>query len=132
MAGKLTISTLNDSSGVLSTQNGMSGVAKAWVNFNGTGTPTIRGSFNVSSITENATGVFTINFTTAMPDTNYSATASCNGYGIFNTNQYISIQHSGSLPGDGETLKTTTSVSVISGDGQTLRDGVDYNIVINR
>jgi hypothetical protein len=75
MAGALTISTLNDSSGVLATQNGMSGIAKAWVNFNGTGTVAIRASFNVSSITDNGTGDYTVNFTTAMPDANYSIVA---------------------------------------------------------
>ena len=72
MAGGLTISTLNDSSGVLATQNGMSGIAKAWVNFNGFSPVTIRGSFNVSSVVRNSTGDYTINFTTAMPDANYS------------------------------------------------------------
>jgi hypothetical protein len=72
MAGTLTVSTLNDSSGVLATQNGMSGICKAWANFNGT-TSTIRASFNVSSLTRNGTGIYTINFTTAMPDTNYCA-----------------------------------------------------------
>jgi hypothetical protein len=45
---------------------------RAWVNFNGTGTPAIRASGNVSSITDGGTGVYTINFTTAMPDANYS------------------------------------------------------------
>jgi hypothetical protein len=73
MAGQITISTLKDDAGVLATQNGMTGIAKAWVNFNGTGTPAIRGSFNVSSITDNATGSYTINFTTAMPNANYSS-----------------------------------------------------------
>jgi len=47
-------------------------LARAWVNFSaGTGTPTIRASFNVSSITDGGVGTFTINFTTAMIDTNY-------------------------------------------------------------
>jgi hypothetical protein len=46
--------------------------AKAWVNFNGTGTVAIRASFNVTSITDNATSDYTINFTTAMSDANYS------------------------------------------------------------
>lgn len=46
--------------------------AKAWVNFNGTGTVAIRASGNVSSITDNGTGSYTVNFTTAMPDANYS------------------------------------------------------------
>ena len=45
--------------------------ARAWVNFNGTGTVAIRASFNVSSITDNGTGDYTVNFTTAMPDANY-------------------------------------------------------------
>jgi hypothetical protein len=49
------------------------GIAKAWVNFNGTGTVSIRASFNVSSITDNGTGLYTINFTTALADANYSA-----------------------------------------------------------
>ena len=44
---------------------------KAWVNFNGTGTVAIRASGNVSSITDNGTGDYTVNFTTAMPDNDY-------------------------------------------------------------
>jgi hypothetical protein len=47
--------------------------ARAWVNFDGTGTVAIRASGNVSSITDNGTGNFTVNFTTAMPDANYAA-----------------------------------------------------------
>ena len=46
---------------------------RAWVNFNGTGTPAIRASGNVTSITDNGAGSFAINFGTAMPDVNYSA-----------------------------------------------------------
>jgi hypothetical protein len=45
---------------------------RAWVNFNGTGTPAIRASGNVSSITDNGTGDYTVNFTTALVDDNYS------------------------------------------------------------
>jgi hypothetical protein len=45
---------------------------RAWVNFDGTGTPAIRASGNVSSITDNGTGDYTVNFTTAMPDANYN------------------------------------------------------------
>lgn len=51
-------------------------VARAWVNFNGTGTVAIRASGNVSSITDNGTGDYTVNFTTAMPDVNYSHSGS--------------------------------------------------------
>jgi hypothetical protein len=46
---------------------------KAWVNFNGTGTVAIRDSFNVSSITDNGTGDYTVNFTIAMSSVNYAA-----------------------------------------------------------
>lgn len=46
---------------------------RAWVNFNGTGTVAIRASGNVSSITDNGIGDYTVNFTTAMPDVNYAA-----------------------------------------------------------
>ena len=49
-------------------------LAKAWVNFNGTGTVAIRAAGNVSSITDNGTGDYTVNFTNAMPDANYAFT----------------------------------------------------------
>jgi hypothetical protein len=88
MAGGLTISTLNDSSGVLATQNGMSGIAKAWVNFNGSG-GAIRGSFNVSSITVNGTGNYKVNFTTAMPDTNYMVACSTSDDNVAQTFCYV-------------------------------------------
>src|SRR6056297_2728713 len=48
---------------------------RAWVNFDGSGTVSIRESGNVSSITDNATGDYTVNFATAMPDANYSIQA---------------------------------------------------------
>jgi hypothetical protein len=56
------------------TQNGSAPIygARAWVNFNGTGTVAIRASGNVSSITDNGTGDYTVNLTTAMADANYS------------------------------------------------------------
>jgi hypothetical protein len=50
-------------------------IAKAWVNFNGSGTVAIRGSYNVSSITDDGTGKYKVNFSTAMADTNYSFTS---------------------------------------------------------
>jgi hypothetical protein len=47
-------------------------LCKAWVNFDGTGTPSIRAAYNVSSITDNGTGLYTANLTTAMPDANFA------------------------------------------------------------
>ena len=74
MAGQLTIDTLKASSGVLGTQNGMTGIPKAWCNYAG-GTQTINGSFNISSVTRNGTGDYTFNYTTAMPNANYATLA---------------------------------------------------------
>lgn len=48
---------------------------RAWVNFNGTGTVAIRAAYNVASITDNGTGDYTVNFTSALPDANYSLVA---------------------------------------------------------
>lgn len=52
---------------------------RAWVNFNGQGTIAIRASGNVSSITDNGTGNYTVNFTTSMPDTNYATNITLGG-----------------------------------------------------
>ena len=57
-----------------------SGLCKAWVNFNGTGTVAIRASYNVSSITDNGVGDYTVNFTTALADANYSAILATNRF----------------------------------------------------
>lgn len=54
---------------------------RAWVNFNGTGTVAIRASGNVTSITDNGTGDYTLNFTTSMPDANYCVTGSTGATG---------------------------------------------------
>ena len=74
-SGTLAITT--DTPTALSTASGSapSYSARAWVNFNGTGTVAIRDSGNVSSITDNGTGDYTVNFTTAMSDANYAVNA---------------------------------------------------------
>lgn len=77
MAGTLVITTLSDGTNSTSATNCIQGSAKAWVNFNGTGTVAIRASYNVSSITDEGTGQYTINMTTAMPNTNYATVVSC-------------------------------------------------------
>jgi len=74
----LKLDTIASRDGTESTDvtNVINGSAKAWVNFNGTGTVAIRESFNVGSITDNGTGDYTINFTNAMSNTNYAVVAS--------------------------------------------------------
>jgi len=77
---------------------------RAWVNFNGTGTVAIRGSGNVSSITDNGVGDYTINFTTALPDANYAISGSSGGSsGTTNGAVYLLDQ---------STARTTTAFRV--------------------
>jgi hypothetical protein len=73
MAGTLTISTLSDGTNSTSSTNCIQGSAKAWVNYKGTATRAINASYNVSSVTFNSTGYYTVNFTNAFADANYSA-----------------------------------------------------------
>ena len=78
-------------------------LCRAWVNFNGTGTVAIRASYNVSSITDHGTGDYTVNFTTAMPDANYSVVAT--GTGESSTDNNLKINHN--------TAPTSSAVSVV-------------------
>ena len=76
-AGAVTDAKVNASAAIADSK--LSGTTcKAWVNFDGTSTVAIRASYNVSSITDNGVGNYTVNFTTAMVDANYSAVG---GYG---------------------------------------------------
>jgi hypothetical protein len=69
-----TFTTPNINSAQFATVSGTAPIyaCRAWVNFNGQGTVAIRASGNVTSVTDNGTGIYRINFTTAMPDANYS------------------------------------------------------------
>ena len=72
--------------------NAIYGSAKAWVNFNGTptsGSATIRASYNVSSVTINGTGLYTVTFTTAFADTNYTTVGTASRY-AYGTSSYAS------------------------------------------
>jgi hypothetical protein len=73
-----TLTTPNINSAQIATVSGTAPLymCRAWVNFNGTGTPAIRASGNVSSITDNGTGTYTINITTALADTNFATLVS--------------------------------------------------------
>jgi len=88
MAGTLTIGTLSDGTNSASATDAIMGSARAWVNFNGVTTATIRASYNVSSVTRNSTGNYTVNFTSALPDANYSAICNASSSGAAGNNQY--------------------------------------------
>jgi hypothetical protein len=76
----------------------ISGSAKAWVNFNGTGTVAIRAAFNVSSITDNGTGDYTANFTTALADANFAVSGIAGSGGNL---AYVSLSTTGAQLGAG-------------------------------
>jgi hypothetical protein len=96
-------------------------LARAWVNFNGQGTVAIRASGNVSSITDLGIGSYRVNFTTAMPDTNYA---------IFHTND------EGITPESGIYGTRTTSAfdvySYLRFDSYTTSDAAYENVVVFR
>ena len=74
---------------------------RAWVNFNGSGTVAIRDSGNVSSITDNGTGDYTVNFTNNMPDANYSY-------------QLATSEQSGASGGNGINASNPSDITVSS------------------
>ena len=97
-----------------------SGRAKAWVNFNGTGVVAIRASFNVSSLADLGTGVYSITFTSALGDANYSVACSSN------PNNY-----NGAYTGSGSTFGGTNSSTTAYLETRRVTDGtvIDSNYV---
>ena len=92
MAGTIVADTIQDGAGnSTSMDNAIYGSAKAWVNFNGTTTATIRASYNVSSVTRTGTGQYTISFTNAMTDANYSIVGLTDSQSGDTTNAVVQI-----------------------------------------
>jgi hypothetical protein len=104
---------------------------RAWVNFNGTGTVAIRASANVTSITDNGTGDYTVNFTNAMPDANYAAIATISGF--FGTSYFIISTVKVKTDNTGPELQSTTQVKLVSGNSAgTSTDVPVFNVAIFR
>ena len=94
---------------------------RAWVNFNGTGTVAIRASGNVSSITDNGVGDYTVNFTTAMPDVNYAFSGNArqpDGWGAGNA--YIGVDLLGTGSVATTMLATSLRIATQPGGGAML------------
>jgi hypothetical protein len=131
--GKVKTTTIADELDTESTAvtNVINGSAKAWVNFNGTGTVAIRNSFNVNSITDIGTGEYNINFINAMPDANYSTVISvASGYsGVSAINRTGQISTYLNVP-------STTAVSIQTGvnyySGSTVEDEPYVFVTIHR
>jgi len=101
------------------------GRAKAWVNFNGTGTVAIRDDFNVTSITDNGTGNYTVSYTNAMPNANYAAVATIGSGSIASSSESTQVIN-----------LTTTGVQVLvgsdgsSGSTYTYQDASTVCVVV--
>ncbi len=110
------------------TIDGINYSCRAWVNFNGTGTVAIRASGNVTSITDNGTGDYTLNFTTAMTDANYAWSGS---YGADNSSTlgFIAGVASVALA----TSKTASSLRINSAYGTgTANDIASVSVAVFR
>ena len=88
-------------------------LCKAWVNFNGTSTVAIRASYNVSSITDNGTGDYTVNFTTALADANYCVATTAMVVADQGSSYQFGIRTTTSV-GTAATTKTTSALRLLS------------------
>ena len=106
---------------------------RAWVNFVGAVTVAIRASGNVSSITDNGVGDYTVNFTTAMPDANYAPVLGSASNGAAN-NFPLQVHSSGGVPSNAPTLKSTTQLRLRSAtaNGTTQSDTAEASVAIFR
>jgi uncharacterized protein (AIM24 family) len=125
---------ISDASANIQFNSGYGSVAtaygcRAWVNFNGTGTVAIRGSGNVSSITDSGTGNYRVNFTTAISDANYSAnvTVSLDGVpAVSGTVRQCMVNSSGTM------TTTYCDVSSFATTGTSVSDAAVMNVAIFR
>lgn len=98
--------------------------ARAWVNFNGTGTVAIRASGNVTSITDNGTGDYTVNLTTAMADANYSISGATSMIFGANYNGALAINTNNSTAA--EVTPTTTAFRVATRNSSGTQADIAY------
>lgn len=104
--------------------------ALAWVNFNGVTTATVRSSYNVSSVTRNSTGNYTVIFSTALSDANYVAILTGTGNTAdSDTRQNIVINGS---PTGGASIKSTTQLQILCGvtSSAVINDVAQVNVAI--
>ena len=118
-AGSITVT----SEGGAATQSLQQGLAKAWVNFNGTGTIAARDSLNLTSLTDNGTGDYTVSYTNNMNNVNYSHLLNCNNSVSFNG------MFGGADTGAGIVLTSsarffTCSANLTNGDSRTVHTAV--------
>jgi hypothetical protein len=111
---------LTNTTGGIPTVKSQQLIPTAWINFNGTGTPAIRDSENVSSITDNYTGNWTVNFSTTMANANFATLLNHGSSGYRGFNIIESTSTSGTRvetrgEAGGEVDATNISVLVMGG-----------------
>ena len=121
----LRVNTLQNAAGT--GEPSLNGTAKAWVNFNGTGTVAIRQAFNVSSITDNGVGDYTVNFTNAMPDANYCAQVTHDDNNLSSEPGWAAVRGTNTPP-------TTAAIRISTGKfpGSNLNDRNFVHVAIFR
>ena len=127
--GTTKVTAITDSAGSNSSTPAAiaNGTAKAWVNFNGTGTVAIRASFNVSSITDNGTGSYTVNFTTALSDANYCSVLTTSADGV--AASYVYEANSGA---NRSSATTTTLLIQVVNNSAAAADRASISVAIFR
>ena len=126
----LKVATIQDTSGnnSLTPEQVAQGRAKAWVNFEADGTVAIIDDFNVSSITDGGTAIFTVNFTNALPNANYTMTGSSHTFSTDYTGIVVSLSARG---GSGNSIdtKTTTACKIVTAASTTEVDPVNISVL---
>lgn len=130
----LKVNTLTDTAATKSVpiEDVVNGTARAWVNFNGTGTVAINAQYNVSSITDNNTGDYTVNFTNAMPDANYSVVGTTSTLAALTATSVLEILDTTGTPNI-TTSSVRVTTSLVSGTlNRTPTDKVFVGVAIFR
>jgi hypothetical protein len=120
----LVAQTLSNGTVSTSTANCIQGSAKAWVSYKGTTTRAINASYNVSSVTFNGTGDYTVNFTNALSDTNYC-------YVLGSRRETTGFGALVAVPASNST-KTTTAFQILTGSGTTALDTPEVCVTVFR
>ena len=133
MASELRVNTLKDASGnnSIATSFVAGGSSKAWTNFNGSGTIATRDSFNVASLTDQATGQYDINFTSNMGNANHCPTGESNGYNT--TDNFLSTTFAALGNSNGSMTGNSTSTTSLGSynSGVAYADGALIFVSVN-
>ena len=124
----LKVATIQDTSGSNSSTPSQvaQGRAKAWVNFNGSGTVAIRDSFNVSSVADEGTGDYQVNMTNAMGNTNYVVVSNI----MFNAGVYIALN---ALSDRDKPTRTASAFEIYCSNvnSNAATDGQEIHVIVH-